>query len=686
MRSAAILCLAWAWALSTGAVGARAATCDHMVIPEARGPAMAALLTPHGFDAPFFGGWRFTGLSIASDHATLTLAHGDGGEAAVVLRHPSCVPDAPRRSAHFALTERCPGALPPADCQALAEAVTAQITARDDMDPWRAATDPTTGYAGVMTRGHPPRATLGADTWPVLLALLILPLLLLVARGRRRADDARAPDSPAPGADPARTELRDRDLGPRAQSRDSVLGHLDAGLPPWALPGVLVLALLAFGAPVAWRVLHHALATSDFGIYTEALWNASQGRGLWNSVELRDHLGSHASPSLYLLLPLYMLAPAPLTVALLNAAAVALSLLPAFHLARRRFGARAGLLLALAFALHPGMGALAYDPHAVTLAVPLLLWALAAHEGGRAGWFALAALLAAGCKENVPLVLAFWGLYLLGRGERRAGAALSLGALAAFALGMGLIIPAFRGDHGALTMARYAHLGESWLTLLLSPLLRPAAFWGTLLSSTSLLYLIKLLAPLGFLPLLAPRILLIGLPILMQNLLSAHGDMTSTQHHFDGALLPILFWATLEGLTRLRVLLEVPSSPARVAGALILAAPLLHAWSALPGPLLRPFAHPWADELSELRAHVPADARVASPPELKPYLDRQPFSAQLDHPRGLFDEPAVRDQVMVAVVPREVPGEARRYGIEDFPGFRSVHESAHYLLMERDPP
>jgi uncharacterized membrane protein len=61
----------------------------------------------------------------------------------------------------------------------------------------------------------------------------------------------------------------------------------------------------------------------------------------------------------------------------------------------------------------------------------------------------------------------------------------------------------------------------------LSPVLKPAAFFGTLLRPECLGYLAMLVAPLAGLPLLAPEVLAVGIFPLAANLLSsAEGQYT----------------------------------------------------------------------------------------------------------------------------------------------------------------
>ena len=77
----------------------------------------------------------------------------------------------------------------------------------------------------------------------------------------------------------------------------------------------------------------------------------------------------------------------------------------------------------LAYLLFPALEASnLYEFHPVTFVAPLLLWAFYFADARRYTWFALAALAAMGCKEELGILVAVMGLWIaLRNGDRKFG-------------------------------------------------------------------------------------------------------------------------------------------------------------------------------------------------------------------------------------------------------------------------
>lgn len=192
----------------------------------------------------------------------------------------------------------------------------------------------------------------------------------------------------------------------------------------WA---ALVAALLA----VLWSALslfrfHHFSSAEDLAMFDQMLWNFRQGRGLVTSLSGNMNLlfphhffGEHFSPILLLVAPIAGLTPGPEAILVLQAVALALSLIPAFLLAKDVFGtSESGLAAGVLWLLLPAFWiAVLYDFHPEAFE-PLFLLAfwLAFRKGLRSSW--LWALLYLSCKEDAALYLcavAFFGGIALNR-------------------------------------------------------------------------------------------------------------------------------------------------------------------------------------------------------------------------------------------------------------------------------
>ncbi|MFH5821579.1 DUF2079 domain-containing protein [Georgenia sp. AZ-5] len=260
---------------------------------------------------------------------------------------------------------------------------------------------------------------------------------------------------------------------------------------PWALAAV-VAALYTLFAVLQWRRLE--APSWDLGIFTQLAQAYSRlgapvvtikGEGF-------NLLGDHFHPLLALLGPVYRLFPSGLTLLVVQALLLAVSVVPIASVAREVLGRARGTALGAAYGLSWGLqGAVAAQFHEIAFAVPLLACALAAFLRRR--WWACAAWAAplVFVKEDLGLTVAALGLVLVWRGWReraarrgqqaRVGALLAGWGVAWFVLAVAVILPALnpraRWDYvdrlgepqdGVLDVLLGAVVpGEKWVTVLL---------------------------------------------------------------------------------------------------------------------------------------------------------------------------------------------------------------------------
>lgn len=168
---------------------------------------------------------------------------------------------------------------------------------------------------------------------------------------------------------------------------------------------------------------HQAFLTLgfDLGNVDQALWSTTQGRILrfTNRQGIRMRFGTHFEPILLLVSAAYLVHSGPETLLVLQSVVMTLGAWPIYRLAGRRLGNDwMGAVLALVYLLFPGLEAAnIYDFHAVALAPPFLALAFWSLEEERYGRFVAWGLLAMACKEEIPLIIALMGLWLLARGQ-----------------------------------------------------------------------------------------------------------------------------------------------------------------------------------------------------------------------------------------------------------------------------
>lgn len=164
----------------------------------------------------------------------------------------------------------------------------------------------------------------------------------------------------------------------------------------------------------------------DLGIFNQALWTTlHDGKLFYYTAELfvnpsGSFLGSHFSPILFLVLPVYSLYPRPETLLVFQSLILALGALPLYYFTRETLDNRTGaIVFVLAYLIYtPLHGVNWFDFH-VQAFLPVLFFSVmyflrrARKSNSHVDWlfYFVFILLSLSVAENVPLVVFFIGLY-----------------------------------------------------------------------------------------------------------------------------------------------------------------------------------------------------------------------------------------------------------------------------------
>ena len=305
---------------------------------------------------------------------------------------------------------------------------------------------------------------------------------------------------------------------------------------------------------------HAAFQTAgfDLGIWDQKVWgmlNASPFV-ITTQAETNVSLGDHVDPVvLWLLAPFYGLYDSPKTLIIVQVVFVSLGALPIFWLARRHLrSSGAGLAFAAVYLLFPALGgALTFDLHAITIATPLLAYALWAIQRQHYRLFMVLAILAMGCQEDVPLLTFMMGLYIAGvQRQWRVGSAAMAVSLLWFALANFLIIPSFSLEDDNIHLYRYEALGSSTGEVILTIITRPDLILEQIFAADKKLYWLRLTMPTAFTALFDPLTLLMTAPSLLINTLSTYPPSYQLDRfHASAPLVPFIVVASINGVARL---------------------------------------------------------------------------------------------------------------------------------------
>jgi uncharacterized membrane protein len=296
----------------------------------------------------------------------------------------------------------------------------------------------------------------------------------------------------------------------------------------------------------------------DMGNMVQAVWTTAHGHPL-RMTDLHgdqiSRLAAHVDPILLVFAPLWWIWPSPYLLLVVQALTIGLGALPVYWLARKHLhSARAGLGFVCAYLLYPATGWLALNEfHPVALATPLLLFAFWFLDEDRIVPFALCAVAASLCKEEIALVVAGFGIwYALARRRWWTGGAVAALGLAWGIVAIAVVIPHFNDGQSSDFYGRYSEVGGSPGGIVKTAFTHPLRILEAAFSGRDLHYLWQLAFPLAFLFVLAPLVLVAALPELAINLLSATTTQTSIHFHYTAGLIAPLVVAAVLGAARLR--------------------------------------------------------------------------------------------------------------------------------------
>lgn len=295
----------------------------------------------------------------------------------------------------------------------------------------------------------------------------------------------------------------------------------------------------------------------DLGNMDQAIWNTLHSRPFHqtNQPGATNRLSLHVEPILLPISLLYLIHSSPEILFLFQSVVVALGAIPVFALARFKLhNDSLALIFALVYLMFPAIqGATLLDFHAITLAPTFLLAAFYYLETKRPKSFALFAILAAACKEDMILLVMMLGFYafFINRQHRLGLITVSLSGLWAF-LAVFVIPPAFAGTEN-IHWNRYGHLGDSPLDIVLNFFIQPQLVLSHLQKVQALDYLRLLLTPTAFTALFNPITLLLALPSLGINLLSNFSPMQRVNSLIYAApIVPAVMISSIYGVANLK--------------------------------------------------------------------------------------------------------------------------------------
>jgi uncharacterized membrane protein len=340
----------------------------------------------------------------------------------------------------------------------------------------------------------------------------------------------------------------------------------------WADTGEAAVALrVVYAGMAAYAVLfvvaaivHYAVfkeARFDLGDMVQSIWSTLHGHfleGTTASGHQSNRLGFHVDPFLVLFVPLFWIWSSPVLLLVVQVLAVTSGALPVFWLARKHLdSSRAAAHFAFAYLLYPATQFNAFTIgdgfHSVSLALPLVLYAVWFLDEDRLVAFSVVASLAATTKEEIPLAVGCLGIwYAFRRGRRLFGLSVFAAGLAITLFDLLWVIPHFSATGGNPFVDRYRAVGGTPGGMAHKLVTDPMAFVHAVATGHKAVYLVLLFVPFLGLWLLEPLLFLGAVPELAIDLLSSHGNQTSIGYQYTAGIAPFVIAASIFGAARFR--------------------------------------------------------------------------------------------------------------------------------------
>ncbi len=395
----------------------------------------------------------------------------------------------------------------------------------------------------------------------------------------------------------------------------------------------LLFALLFFGSVTAISVIRQIgfmTPNFDFGIFCNIFHNMKESFRPLASCErdkILSHFAVHLSPALYILLPFYFIFPSPVTVAVLQTAAVFSGMIPFMLLMKlKELSPKLRIVLSVMYLANCAFSAgCFYDFHENCLLVPFLMWMFFFYEKKKYPLMLLFALLTLTVKEDAFVYVLVFAAYifLCDRNYRQGiGLALISGAYFLFAChyidsyGTGIMSYRFEnmieGEEGLFGVIK---------TVLFDPQYTVRQIFFTEdASSDKLFYFIMMMAPLAFIPFFTKKKarLILVLPILL-NLLTLYTYQYDITFQYSFGISALLMYASILNISEMKP--ERKNLFAVTAAGLAVMLFSMTVFPALQDDIER-YSENKAmyDEMTEVLTLVPEDASVAATTYLVPHL------------------------------------------------------------------
>ncbi len=311
---------------------------------------------------------------------------------------------------------------------------------------------------------------------------------------------------------------------------------------------ILFLAYVAFFCANTFMTFRgFYMSAYDIGIHDQAIWKLSTFNGFFNTIRGMNIWGDHCWFIMIFIAPFYWIAPRIETLLAIQTVALAAGAFPLASYAFRKSGSHVAVLsLSAAYLLSPVLQNMNLEnAHPEVLAIPFLLWMIAAADKGAWRWYGVAFFMALICKEDIALTTFAIGIFLFLTGKRRAGAVTMIASLLYFLFCMKVALPYWNGS------GFFRFRNGYWFSEFRAHIFDLSYYSRTFFRQEVYRYGWKLISPLIGLPFVSPLLFMTALPGFVINVLSGNAYLTSIDYHYNYHTIPLLFAAAAGGIGKI---------------------------------------------------------------------------------------------------------------------------------------
>ncbi|NJD01037.1 MAG: DUF2079 domain-containing protein [Ruminiclostridium sp.] len=288
----------------------------------------------------------------------------------------------------------------------------------------------------------------------------------------------------------------------------------------------------------------------DFGIFAQ-VFEYLKTTGLPLSTTERDkllsHFAVHFSPIYYTILPGYLLFDTPEYLLVMQAILICSAVFPIFFICRHyRLNNMISLLISVTYLVYPGtISPAMFDFHENKFLTVLILWMIYFFEKKKPAPMYIFMILTLMVKEDAAIYILFLGLFfMLVRKDFYHGSIISISAIVYFIIVVTLMTKYGEGVMDNRFVA-YLQEGERGLSnIVKNVVLNPAYFIKNIFTSEKLEFVLYMMMPLLFVPLVSKELkrLILLIPMILINLMALYPYQANIGYQYTYGVAAILFF------------------------------------------------------------------------------------------------------------------------------------------------